>query len=239
MAARRSERRAVVALPAVAAEALAPARERAALFLKRNPSALAEAALAEADPAAYVQMTQRASGTPNAGLLYGTWWHEFVERLDWRAHAAAWDATFQEALADSPDADLSRREWTLLRGHLTSGSEVGQLLTKPEAVIHAEMPFLWAMSERECLDGIVDLAVFDPTAGSWLILDWKTNRVAPAELPSLQAHYLPQLSAYWKAASAMLAAPVTAGLYSTATGQWLPYTTEALATASTAVVFAP
>ena len=93
------------------------------------------------------------------------------------------------------------------------------------------MPFLWAMNDRECLEGIIDLAVFDPAAGSWLILDWKTNRTSTDALPQLRAHYLPQLSAYWQAVGAMLGAPVAAGLYSTATGRWLRYETPVLAAA--------
>jgi ATP-dependent exoDNAse (exonuclease V) beta subunit len=211
-------------------------RERAAFFIKRNPSALAEAASAEADPAA----TPRAiSSRPNAGQLYGTWWHGFVEHLDWRADPAAWDATFASAIITSPDAELSRREWALLREQLTNGSDLGRLLRAPGLVARAEMPFLWAMNDRECLEGIIDLAVFDPASGSWLILDWKTNRTTDADLPQLHAHYLPQLSAYWKAVAAMLAAPVTVGLYATATGTWLPYETSVLETEWQRVSTAP
>ena len=40
------------------------------------------------------------------------------------------------------------------------------------------------MNDRECLEGIIDLAVFDPASGSWLILDWKTNRTTDADLPA-------------------------------------------------------
>ena len=132
-------------------------------------------------------------------------------------------------LADSPEAALSKREWAMLRDQLTSGSDLACLLTAPGTIAHAEMPFLWAMSGRECLEGIIDLAVFNPAAGSWLILDWKTNRTTTDDLQKLHAHYLPQLSAYWKAVSEMLGAPVIAGLYSTATAGWLPYETETLA----------
>jgi hypothetical protein len=39
------------------------------------------------------------------------------------------------------------------------------------------------------------------------------------------------LSAYWKAATEMLHAPVTAGLYSTTEGQWIPYDPTELAAA--------
>ena len=231
--ARRQLGRAVPALDAPSPQTFATARERATLFIKRNPSALAEAAQAEADPAA--PAPRRAATGPNAGQLYGTWWHGFIERIDWRADAAAWDATFSLALPDSPDAALSHREWSLLRGQLTNGSDLARLLTAPGVIAHAEMPFLWGMSERECLEGIIDLAVFDPAAGSWLILDWKTNRTSAAELPQLSTHYLPQLSAYWKAVSAMLDAPVAAGLYSTATGKWMPCETPVLSAAWTAL----
>ena len=227
-AASRAQAQVVSALAACAPPALAEARERAAFFIKRNPSALAEAASAEADPAA---APRPLSTTSNAGLRYGTWWHGFVEHLDWRADAAAWDATFASALATSPDAEQSRREWALLRDQLTDRSDLARRLTAPGLVARAEMPFLWAMNDRECLEGIIDLAVFDPAAGSWLILDWKTNRATTAELPQLHAHYLPQLSAYWKAVSAMLDAPVTVGLYATATGTWLPYDPAVLAAA--------
>ena len=227
-AASRAEAQVVPALDACASPALATARERAAFFIKRNPSALAEAASAEADPAA---APRPLTTTPNAGARYGTWWHGFVEHLDWRADAAAWDAVFAAALATSPDAELARREWALLRDQLTNGSDFARRLTAPGLIARAEMPFLWAMNDRECLEGIIDLAVFDPAAGTWLILDWKTNRKSSAELPELHAHYLPQLSAYWQAVAAMLGAPVTVGLYATATGTWLPYEPALLAAA--------
>ena len=227
-AASRAEAQVVPALDACASPALATARERAAFFIKRNPSALAEAASTEADPAA---APRPLTTTPNAGARYGTWWHGFVEHLDWRADAAAWDAVFAAALATSPDAELARREWALLRDQLTNGSDFARRLTAPGLIARAEMPFLWAMNDRECLEGIIDLAVFDPAAGNWLILDWKTNRKSTAELPQLHAHYLPQLSAYWQAVAAMLGAPVTVGLYATATGTWLPYEPALLAAA--------
>ncbi|MDR3402879.1 MAG: UvrD-helicase domain-containing protein [Chthoniobacter sp.] len=229
-AARRSEE-AIVPLENLPAKILSRSRERAALFLKRNPSALAEAALAEADPAAFAELARRATGTPNAGQLYGTWWHGFVEVLDWSASTADWDTAFQTHVADSPDAERSHREWALLRAQLAKDSDLARFLTAPGILAHAEMPFLWAMNERECLDGIIDLATYDHAAQRWTILDWKTNRVPAGGAAALRAHYLPQLSAYWKAASEMLHAPIVAGLYSTETGQWLPYEEAELAAA--------
>ncbi|MEP6667951.1 MAG: UvrD-helicase domain-containing protein [Chthoniobacter sp.] len=227
-AARRSQE-AIVPLEKLASKTLPRARERAALFLKRNPSALAEAALTEADSAAFAELARRASGAPNAGQRYGTWWHGFVEGLDWSASSADWDVIFDVHVADSPDPERSQREWKLLRTQLAKGSDLTRFLTAPGILAHAEMPFLWAMSERECLDGIIDLATYDRAANRWTILDWKTNRVPSAGVAALRVHYLPQLSAYWKAASEMLHAPIAAGLYSTQTGQWLPYEEAELA----------
>jgi ATP-dependent helicase/nuclease subunit A len=207
-------------------------RARASFFIKRNPSALAEAAASEADSASPPPFSAPAPATtgPNPGQIYGTWWHEFIERLDWRTGATAWDVVFQECVGLSPDPDRSRREWQLLRANLTPTSALGKLLTPKTVIAHAELPFLWAMNERECLDGIIDLAVHDPTTGSWLILDWKTNSKTEKELGELHEHYRPQLSAYWQAVGQMLNAPVSAGIYSTTTGRWLPYSSEELAT---------
>jgi ATP-dependent exoDNAse (exonuclease V) beta subunit len=218
------------ALRECVADAFEVGRKRAEFFIKRNPSALAEAALADADPVKYRSRLATTAG-PNAGQLYGTWWHEFVERLDWRAGVSAWDEVFAGAITASPDEKLSRSEWKKLRDLLTSGSELGRLLTAPGVITQAEMPFLWAMSERECLDGIIDLAVLDPARESWVILDWKTNRTTMEELAGLSEHYVPQLSAYWQAVGKMLGGKVSAGIYSTATGQWLPYGEEELARA--------
>ena len=33
------------------------------------------------------------------------------------------------------------------------------------------------MDEHRCLEGIIDLALFDPLEKRWSILDWKTNRI--------------------------------------------------------------
>lgn len=214
----------ILPLAKLPAKILPRSRERAAVFLKRNPSALAETALAESDPAAQLESARQASDIPNAGQLYGTWWHGFVEHLDWTAAPTDWDVTFQDYLADSPQPERSQREWALLRQQLTADGELARLLVAPGTLAHAEMPFLWAMNERECLDGIIDLAIYDRAADRWIILDWKTNRIPPS-----RAHYLPQLSAYWKAASEMLQRPVVAGLYITGTGVWLPYETAELA----------
>jgi ATP-dependent exoDNAse (exonuclease V) beta subunit len=196
------------------------ARARAAVFVKRNPSALAEEFFEDSSSA-----RSRPKDLPNTGTLYGTWWHEFVELLDWSAGPIWWNSTFTAALPASPDPERSRREWQSLSNALTSDTEIAQWLVRGKRRVLPEVPFLWAMSERECLEGVIDLVVWNSTRKAWLILDWKTNR----DTSDLSAHYEPQLAAYWKAVSAMLNAPVAAALYSTASGAWLPYAEQRLA----------
>lgn len=211
----------IIPLSSCTGDFAARARDHAAHFLKRNPSALAEAVL-PAEPAEPVETTRPRE---NPGTRYGTWWHLFVEELAWKESRRAWDAHFEQALADSPDAARSRAEWKLLRGN----AEITALLSRKDVIAHTEMPFLWAMNERECLEGVIDLALFDPAARSWWILDWKTNSITAANAPELHRRYEPQLAAYWKAVGAMLGMPVRAAIYSTATGKWLPYEETALA----------
>jgi ATP-dependent exoDNAse (exonuclease V) beta subunit len=91
------------------------------------------------------------------------------------------------------------------------------------------MPFLWQIDEHRCLEGIIDLALFQPGDGRWFILDWKTNRIGVAELDKLRAEYQPQIAAYWKAVTEMTNQTVDAAIYSTATGQFIGYDRHQLA----------
>jgi ATP-dependent exoDNAse (exonuclease V) beta subunit len=79
------------------------------------------------------------------------------------------------------------------------------------------------MDEATCLEGIVDLAFFDLRSQRALILDWKTNRIAPEKIDNLRAQYRAQIAAYWKAISQMTGMAVDAGIYSTSTGQFVVY----------------
>jgi ATP-dependent exoDNAse (exonuclease V) beta subunit len=103
-----------------------------------------------------------------------------------------------------------------------------ELLTRTQSLTHLEIPFFWRMDESRCLEGIVDLALFDREAGKWLILDWKTNRIAPDEIETLRAQYQPQVAAYWKAITEMTGAAAEAAIYSTATGKLVKYETNEL-----------
>ena len=52
--------------------------------------------------------------------------------------------------------------------------------------MHRELPFSLAHTAREWLEGVMDLALFDPAADAWLLLDWKTNFVTPQTAASLR-----------------------------------------------------
>ena len=131
MSVRRAPEQEPVALVPPDREAFAVAHLRAAHFRKRSPSALAETAFAESDRGTYAELLRRAGIGPTKGARYGTWWHEFAERIDWRTDMAAWDACFSDTLDHSPDHGLSRREWGLLREQLSSGTDFGQVAHRP------------------------------------------------------------------------------------------------------------
>jgi hypothetical protein len=61
-------------------------------------------------------------------------------------------------------------------------------------------------------------------------LDWKTNRLEPDQTDKLRVSYRPQIAAYWKVVAEMTKRPVSAGIYSTSTGQLLVYSENELAT---------
>ena len=84
--------------------------------------------------------------------------------------------------------------------------------------------------DQRCLEGIIDLALIRSVDGRWLILDWKTNRVAPDKIETLRAQYRPQLAAYRKVVNQMTGQEVAAAIYSTAQGQFLRYEAKELET---------
>jgi len=90
------------------------------------------------------------------------------------------------------------------------------------------MPFFWKMSDDRCLEGIVDLAFYDPATGGWLIIDWKTNRVAHDKIDMLRGKYRAQLAAYSKVIGEMTGGKVTAAISSTANGKFIHYESEDL-----------
>lgn len=213
-------------LPSFTAEGLVNARAQAQRFWqKRTPSAAAasssatrdvgEGAVPELEPAA------RVPAPDNPATRYGAWWHEFAEQLPWRRGEADRQTAFDREVQLSPDAQRSLDEWELLRAHLRSGTPFAQRLLAPDAVMHTELPFLQALDEKICVEGIIDLAVWDTAAERWFLLDWKTNRVSPGKVSDLKAQYQSQIIAYADALASLTGRPVEAGIYSTALGEWM------------------
>ena len=207
------------------------AKERAATFVhKFNPSGYDKEILrAPVDEinenASSIAVGRSTADTP--ATLYGRWWHDFMQRISWHDESS-WKQIFEEQQAKSPAAKRSANEWELFLQCLKNDPDFSELLTRTELIAHPEMQFFWRMNKRACLEGVIDLALIDRTAGKCLILDWKTNRVTPNELNDLRERYRPQLAAYWKAVGEMTSLPVDAALYSTATGVLLRYETDEL-----------
>jgi len=65
------------------------------------------------------------------------------------------------------------------------------------------------------------LAALDPEKNSWLVLDWKTDRVEEDNAGVLLERYRPQLEAYARALYQITGLPSEGAIYSTNTGLWL------------------
>jgi ATP-dependent exoDNAse (exonuclease V) beta subunit len=161
----------------------------------------------------------------NPATRYGIWWHEFAQNISWRSSPRDWQAAFEESVLISPEPARSKREWKLLSKYASDHPEVFA------GNIFAEMPFVWPMDEQNCLEGLIDLALFHPAEKRWFILDWKTNRIRPLldELDQLRVAYRPQIAAYCKAVTEITKQPVDAGIYSTSTGKLIVYNEDELA----------
>jgi ATP-dependent exoDNAse (exonuclease V) beta subunit len=208
------------------------AKERAASFVhKFNPSGYDEEMLRAPvdtinEDTPVLAVGRSTADTP--ATLYGRWWHDFIQRISWRDESS-WKQIFEEHQAKSPAAKRSADEWELFLRCLKNDPDFSKRLTRAKSLTHQEMPFCWRMDEGRCLEGIVDLALFEPTEKKWFILDWKTNRVAPDKIETLRARYRPQLSAYCKVIGEMTGDDVSAAIYSTANGEFLKYEPDELA----------
>src|SRR5205807_5422655 len=152
----------------------------------------------------------------NPATRYGVWWHDFIEQISWRSESKNWIETFEQNIAASPDIARSKREWQLLQDQIESSDGLAQQL-RDANLIRQEMPFFWKLNGK-CLEGIVDLALFNQKANEVFILDWKTNRIAAEKIDILRDLYRPQMATYWQAISSLTNARVTAAIYSTSTG---------------------
>ena len=203
--------------------ALATARARASDFIrKQNPSGYEELPEPPAQSVDRQPLLRATALADNAATLYGSWWHTLFQHFPWTRGPAEWQTAFGALQPSSPDPDRSAREWKLFT-HLSRASALTEFLARAAVVPHTEFPFLWRMNQRSCLEGMIDLLLVDPAAGRALLVDWKTNRIKPSDAETLQQRYRPQIAAYWKAVREITKLEVDAGIFATATGEFLPY----------------
>jgi ATP-dependent helicase/nuclease subunit A len=204
------------------------ARRQAARFVHTiSPSKFAQEQQIEpeatADAWIEIEPELRPPLVGNPATRYGIWWHDFAQKIPWHSQRDVWQAAFEANLSDSPEPARSKREWELLTKYASEypGFFAGN--------IFAEMPFFWRMDDQKCVEGLIDVALFHPDEKKWFVLDWKTNRIERDELERLRVEYRPQIAAYWKAVAEMTKRPVSAGIYSTATGELIVYSENQLA----------
>jgi ATP-dependent exoDNAse (exonuclease V) beta subunit len=196
------------------------ALKRAGDFPRRvTPHALATRNGEEAEPEVRLEREENQAGqTPDhPGILYGTWWHEFVQVVPWEKPREAWQKRFVEAQAHSPQRPRSAREWEIFLQ-----SKLAGLLERKGNVIHRELPFLLMEDARSCVEGVVDLAVYAESDKIWHVIDWKTNRLGAGGSAALVETYRGQIAAYVRSLEKLLSAEVRGSLYVTQTGEWLP-----------------
>jgi ATP-dependent exoDNAse (exonuclease V) beta subunit len=220
-------------LPAENLDKPAAIRKASIFVRKLNPSGLAPDEVAAVEEARFIDDAPRSARPAGAALRYGLWWHDFVQRLNWTPDSCDRTKIFERYLQISPDPARSTREWKLLDSHLDSKHDFRKMISD-NRIAHAEMPFLWRLDDSNagdgrCLEGVIDLAVFNAANNQCLIIDWKTDRVPPDSTETLHDRYLPQLAAYWKAVTEMTKMEVAAAIYSTAAGALVRYERDELA----------
>jgi ATP-dependent exoDNAse (exonuclease V) beta subunit len=231
--AEREERSSVPEAEAAGSVATNAGIGEARIFTRKiNPSGLAaDAAWRDAEPGERLDADAefREPAFDNPATRYGTWWHGFVEGLTWN-DPAKWGMRFAEWKKSAPDVGRAEREWDLLREQMEARQSPLRRLLKPGVVVHAEMPVFCRLNDGGALEGLIDLACFDPADGSWWVLDWKTNRItSDAGVERLRKHYLSQIAAYCAALKAALGAEVRAALYFTAVGRFAEFDADELA----------
>ena len=214
------------------------ARQRAASIIETvSPSQFALEEKTTETPSAdewiEIEPELRPPRIDNPATRYGVWWHDFAEQIRWRSEPAEWQPIFEHNVTASPDVARSKREWQLLQKQIESSDGLARHL-RAASLVRTEMPFFWKIdgpsrNDEKCLEGIVDLALFNQKANEVFILDWKTNRIGADKIDILKEIYRPQIAAYWKAICSLTNALVSAAIYSTATGEFLVYERDELA----------
>jgi ATP-dependent exoDNAse (exonuclease V) beta subunit len=132
-----------------------------------------------------------------ASFRYGRWWHLWVERFPWDATDDVRSQYVNAIERDLPFAERAMQE----SARFLSSPDLGEIVSAG-AWFHSEVSFSYPVSDRQWMEGVVDLVVGTKANEIWVI-DWKTNRKVPNETDgqfsqSLRDQYLPQLESYRK-----------------------------------------
>ena len=177
-----------------------------------------------------LEPTRTTSRLDNPATLYGNWWHTVFQALDWKAGAAAAEKLFASQLSSSPEPKIASKDWIAITSGLFREPALMAYLQNDGTKIHREFPFAWRINDTAVVEGFIDLLMIDDSAGRCLVLDWKTNRVTPADGAKLQQRYRPQIAAYWKAVREITKLEVEAGIFATAIGRFMAYDVAELET---------
>jgi len=120
----------------------------------------------------------------------------------------------EKMLQKCPDSDRGRREW-----HLFSQSILAGRLQSGDYRIYSEMPIFF-LEKDLVVEGIMDLAACHRIENSWLLIDWKTDRVL--ESSELLRRYQDQLQAYTRGLQNFTNEKIEAGIYAVSLGEWIP-----------------
>ena len=144
-------------------------------------------------------------------LDYGTWWHKAMESIDWY-NKETWDSDFRISLKKSPNPERAKHEWKLFLE-----SDLAKKLSNKNLIIHVEMPVLFKKSDELCVEGIIDLAVYDEMKKEWHVVDWKTDKVDNPE--TLKTNYSPQIETYVSTLEKITNIGAHGSIYSTTRGE--------------------
>jgi ATP-dependent exoDNAse (exonuclease V) beta subunit len=215
-------------LPPLCGDTFTRARARASDFVrKQNPSDYEEPPELAAELAPRSGPSLALSSADNPATLYGSWWHTLFQHFPWTGRLPEWQTAFTTLQPSSPEPARSAREWKLFV-NASPDSTLAKFLARPGIITHTEFPFLWRMSDRSCVEGIIDLFLVDPATSQCLLVDWKTNRIKKGEEEDLRTRYRPQIAAYWKALREITGLEVEAGIFATAIGEFIPYSAPEL-----------
>jgi ATP-dependent helicase/nuclease subunit A len=164
----------------------------------------------------------------NLATLYGRWWHAFFERIDWKRGLDSAQQLFEQELPTSPDPKSASKDWNATRENLFGDKNIARFVAGSATQFHREFPFSWRRNDRSVLEGFIDTLMIDPETNECLLIDWKTNKLSKSETKGFRARYQAQLAAYWKVVSEITRLEVKVGLFSTALGQLLLYSTDEL-----------